>query len=230
MMNCARPARPSLRRTAAEFVALLLPSTLPEFESTAPQDPAHGDGYAGLGLPAIFRGDGNTLDVRGLLAGLGYAAYGWNLGINVGPTARLISGVAQCLARLSIEHGAVSVVGYSMGGLFARLLAVRYPSRVRQVITVCSPINQPARSVWIPLDPFLGFWQGVDLHALSAEIAAPLRVPSTCVYSRDDGIVSWAGLRDPEGAGVNNVEVSGCHVAMGHNPETLRVLANCLAR
>src|SRR5258708_20863274 len=114
MMNCARPARPSLRRTAAEFVALLLPSTLPEFESTAPQDPAHGECHAALVLPPIFRGDGHTLYVRGFPAGLGYATYGWNLGINVGPTARLISGVAQSFARLSIEHGSLTVVGSSI--------------------------------------------------------------------------------------------------------------------
>jgi hypothetical protein len=164
------------------------------------------------------------------LVGLGYAPYGWKLGINLGPTARLISGVTERLAVLFERHGPVSVIGYSMGGLFARLLAARFPSRVRQVITVCSPVNQPARSVWFPLEPFLGLWPGVDLRALSAEIGAPLLVPSTCIYSRDDGIVSWANCRDPSGHSSDDIEVTGCHLTMVHNPETLLILAERLAR
>ncbi len=117
-----------------------------------------------------------------------------------------------------------------MGGLFARLLSARFPARVRQVITVCSPIHQPASSVWVPLEPFLGFWPAVDLRALSAEIGAPPPVPSTCIYSRDDGIVRWAHCCDAGSSSGDNIEVSGPHVTMPHNPEVIRILVARLAR
>jgi pimeloyl-ACP methyl ester carboxylesterase len=108
-------------------------------------------------------------------------------------------------------------VAFSMGGLFARLLAAGYPAQIRQAVTVCSPIHQPAGSVWIPLEPFLGLWPGVDLRALLVEIDAPLAVPSTCIYSRDDGIVRWTHCRDLRKLPEDNIEVRGCHVTMPHN-------------
>jgi pimeloyl-ACP methyl ester carboxylesterase len=222
------PARPSWKRVAAEAVTLASLSHAPL--PPTPQDLPRGDSHAVLFLPPSFRGDAYTAATRALVAGLGYVAYGWEQGINRGPTSRLIGGAVQRLIRLSDRHGPMSLVGYSLGGLFARLLAARFPARVRHVITVCSPIEQPARSVWIPIEPFLGLWPRVDLRRLAAEVAAPLRVPTTCVYSRDDGIVSWESCRDLKSADVVNIEVSGCHVAMGRNSETWSAVAHALAR
>jgi len=117
-----------------------------------------------------------------------------------------------------------------MGGLFARLLAHRHPERVRQVITVCSPIDRPTESLRILLEPFLDRWRAADLRALAAEIALPLRVPATAIYSREDGIVAWRHCRDPHGAAADNIEVRGAHTRMSRNPQTLRIIAERLAR
>lgn len=222
--------RPSLRRLAAEVVAFATKSRALEFDRMATHALPRGDGHAVLMLPPTFRGDAYTDTARALVTGLGYPAYGWKLGANIGPTARLIDGAARRLKEVYGRHGPVSLVGFSLGGLYARLLAARYPDSVRQVITVCSPIVRPAGSVFIPLEPFLDFWPGVDLRQLAAEVSAALPVPSTCIYSRDDGIVSWSNCCDPNGAIADNVEVKGCHVTMGRNLETLAVLASCLAR
>jgi len=210
--------------------ALVRPSPRLAVDSTLLRPLARGDGHAVLIVPASLRSDRQTEQLRAAISELGYVAYGWDLGVNLGPTASVIRRLSERLADLFACHGAVSLIGFSMGGLFARLLGTRYPARVRQVISVCSPIREPARSVWIPLEPFLGFWPGVDLRALSAEIAAPLAVPSTCVYSRDDGIVRWTHCRDEESPSGENIEVSGCHVTMPHNPEVLKILAVRLAR
>ena len=222
--------RPSLRRLAAEVAAFATRWRALEFDPMATHALPRGDGHAVLMLPPIFRGDAYTDTARAFVTGLGYSAYGWKLGTNIGPTARLIDGAARRLMEVYGRRGPVSLVGFSLGGLYARLLAARYPDSVRQVITVCSPIDRPANSVFIPLEPFLDFWPGVDLRQLAAEVSAALPVPSTCIYSRDDGIVSWSSCCDPNGAIADNVEVRGCHITMGRNLETLAILAGRLAR
>jgi len=223
------PAPLRLSRLLAEMAALVRPIPAPGLDSPMLQHLVRGDGHAVLILPASLRSDRQTAPLRAAISELGYTAYGWELGVNLGPTAAVIRSLSERLANLFARHGAVSLVGFSMGGLLARLLAARYPARVRQVISVCSPIREPARSVWIPLEPFLGFWPGIDLRALSVEMAAPLAVPSTSIYSHDDGIVRWTHCRDDESSSGENIEVRGCHVTMPHNPEVLKILAARLA-
>jgi pimeloyl-ACP methyl ester carboxylesterase len=140
-----RSHRPSLRLTVAEAVALISRPTrypLDQIEAKAPK----GDGHAVLVLTALLCGDRYTARVRRFLTAIGYSAHGCNLGVNIGPTRRLLNGATEHLIELSDEHGPLSIVGFSMGGLFARWVALRMPGRVRQVFTVCSPIYEPARN------------------------------------------------------------------------------------
>ena len=217
-------------RLAAELVALASASPFPVFDAAALGEFVRGDGHAVLVLPASLRSDRQTAQLRAFLEGLGYAARGWGLGVDIGPTASAVRGTQARLCELAARHGPVSLVGFSMGGLFARLLAARAPTQVRQVITVCSPVVEPARSVWFPLEPFLDLWPGVDLRALAGEIAAPPPVPATCIYSRDDGIVRWSHCIDPALPSDDHIEVSGQHVTMPHNAQVVRILATRLAR
>jgi hypothetical protein len=223
------PHRPNLRLTAAEAMALVsraprLP--LDQIVAAAPE----GDGHSVLVMPALLCGDLYTANVRRFLTALGYSAHGWNLGVNIGPIKRLLDGATDCLIDLSDEHGPVSLVGFSMGGLFARWLALRMPDRVRQAITVCSPIHEPARNFWLPLDRFVGLWPGVDLHKLIEEVAEPLPVGGTFLFSRDDGLVNPAACWDASVPPDDNIEISGPHVLIARNPQVMSVLAERLAR
>jgi pimeloyl-ACP methyl ester carboxylesterase len=189
-----------------------------------------GDGHAVLVLPAALRGDGLTREARSLLARLGYAAYGWDLGIDFGPTPRLVRGCQRRLAALAARHGPVSLLGFSMGGLFARWLAVRTPWLVRRVITVGSPFRSPLASTALPSGLLCSLWGGAArVRSLAATIARPLRVPGTFLYSRRDGLVAWECCRDPMPAS-DNVEFSGCHISMVRSPEVLRIVGDRLAR
>lgn len=220
--------RPPLRLTLAEGIALIWPAPKPDLASllaTAPR----GDGHSVLVLPALARGDPYTARFRGFLSSLGYAVHGWNLGINVGPTRRLLDGAADRLLALCRTSGPVSIVGFSLGGLFARWLALRSPEQVRQVISVCSPIHEPARNFWLPLQPALGLWRGHDLRSLAEEVARPLPVPRTVLYSRSDGLVSWPSCLDtacPEDC----IEIAGPHVLIAGNAQVMGVVAERLAR
>jgi hypothetical protein len=221
--------RPSLHLTGAEAVAVIRP--VPRFPmdallATVPR----GDGHAVLVLPGMLRGDPHTANARAFLTDIGYATFGWNAGVNIGPTRRLLDSARDRLMELYDAHGEVSVVGFSMGGLFARWLALRAPDRVRQVVTVCSPIYEPARNFFLPLEPFLGLWPDVDLRALAREVARKLPVPGTIVRSRDDGLVNCAACEDPFVGADDNIEIDGAHVMMAQNEAVLRILAERLAR
>jgi pimeloyl-ACP methyl ester carboxylesterase len=224
-----RSRRPSLQHTAAEAVAFIGRGPrfpLDQIVATAPK----GDDHSVLVLPALLCGDRYTAYVRRFLTIIGYSVHGWNLGVNVGPTKRLLDGATDRLIDLSDEYGSVSIIGFSMGGLFARWLALRMPDRVRQVITICSPIHEPARNFWLPLHPFLGLWPGVDLRKLMDEVAQPLQVGGTFLFSRDDGLVSYTACWDASVPPEDNIEISGPHVLIARNPQVLSVLAERLAR
>jgi pimeloyl-ACP methyl ester carboxylesterase len=221
--------RPPLRRTIAEAMALIRPAPTAPLDALLAAAP-RGDGHAVLVLPGLFCGDRYTAVVREYLDALGYAAHGWDLGTNVGPTRRLLRGVVDRLVELSDRHGPVSIVGFSLGGLFGRWLCLQMPDRVRQIITVCSPIHEPARNFCLPLDPLLSMWRSVDLAKLAREIARPVPVPGTYLFSGVDGVVSWSACCDASVSPEDNIEIGGPHMLIARNPKMLAVLAERLAR
>ncbi|HLY56923.1 MAG TPA: alpha/beta hydrolase [Stellaceae bacterium] len=213
---------------AAELRILVRPTPHLDLAALAAELP-RGDGHAVLALPAALRADGLTREFQSLLRRLGYLAHGWGLGLNLGPTRRLIDGCRSRLADLAAIHGPVSLVGFSMGGLFARFLALEYPGLVRRVITVASPFRAPLDSTALPRGFLARLWGGDRVDMLAATLAKPLRVPATALYSREDGVVAWEHCRDA-GATADNVEYSGCHMTIVRNEGIMRTIADRLAR
>src|SRR4051795_2439615 len=114
------------------------------FLTALPLSPAlpRGDHHPVLVLPGLLAGDGSTTAVRGVLRRLGYDVHGWELGRNLGPTEKVVRGMDRRLQELAQRQGRrVSVVGWSLGGIFARTLARRSPHLVRQVVTLGSPFR-----------------------------------------------------------------------------------------
>lgn len=149
--------------------------------------------------------DASTRVLRTWLRRLGYPVVGWELGRNRGPTQEIVDALPRLLDRLAAEHGtAVSIIGQSLGGIFARTLARRVPRQVRQVISLGSPFG--------------------------SRDGRPLPVPSTAVYSRWDGVVDWRACRQEPGPRSENVAVHASHLGMGHDPAVLWVIADRLAQ
>ena len=95
-----------------------------------------------LVLPGFTAGDRSTMPLRWFLRSQGWWAHGWHLGPNFGPTRRVVTGIQERLDELHGLHGrTVSIVGWSLGGIYARELARRKPELVRQVITLGSPFR-----------------------------------------------------------------------------------------
>jgi pimeloyl-ACP methyl ester carboxylesterase len=196
---------------------------------TAPR----GDGHGVLVLPGLLATDTSTVALRRFLSWLGYDVRGWDMGRNHGPTEAVLAGLPRSL----LDHaertgGSVSLVGWSLGGVFARELARQHPSQVRQVITLGSPfaLRKPSHS------HAHGPYQRLShLHADGARLpsreqtARPIGVPSTSVYSRWDGIVSWQACVEPETGLHQNVEVRCSHLGFGVDLATLWAIADRLA-
>lgn len=161
-----------------------------------------GDGHPVLVLPGLMAGDTTTLALRRFLRGRGWHAHRWHLGVNVGPTEVVTEGLEPRLRDLADRHQrAVSLVGWSLGGVFATQLARRAPDVVRIVVTLGSPV-----------------------------FGQPPEVPITAVYSKSDRIVPWRDALLADGPRTENVEVRGSHIGLGANPEVLRIVADRLSQ
>jgi pimeloyl-ACP methyl ester carboxylesterase len=192
-----------------------------------------GDGHGVLVLPGLLATDTSTVPLRPFLSWLGYDVRGWDLGRNRGPTEAVLA----VLPKLLLTHaeqtgGPVSLIGWSLGGIYARELARQHPSQVRQVITLGSPFalrDSRQSRVHGP------YQRRSHLHADAARLpsheqrARPLGVPSTAVYSRWDGIVSWRACVAPETELHQNIEVRCSHLGFGVDLATLWVIADRLA-
>jgi len=188
-----------------------------------------GDGQTVLLIPGFLAGDWTMRRLRAFLAGLGYRVETARVFFNPGPTAGMIAQLDAALLRLA-HRGKVNLIGQSLGGVLARSLALRHPQSVRRVVTMCSPIRFP---VTTPLEPFaqmLAPFHDAKWVALRHEIAGPLPVPVTAIYSIDDGIVDWRQCVQDEAPGCDNIRVRGAHTVVGSNPQAQAAIAFALAR
>lgn len=190
-----------------------------------------GDGHPVLLIPAFLRGDRYMLPLRRFLSDSGYDVYGWRLGINVGPTDRILSGVEQRLDEISARHGRkVSLIGHSLGGAIARELAKKRPEDIRLLVVLSSPIRLPTASSLEPVYRMLSRWHSPSSSMLYASFNEPPTVPVTAIHTRTDGIVAWQSCFEVEGPFRENIEVAGPHSTMARNPAAWRIIADRLAQ
>src|SRR5574337_1866088 len=187
---------------------------------------ANGDGHPVLVLPGFLAGDGSTRPLRRILRRLGYQVHSWHLGRNLGPTDAVLTGMTHRLRELHTRHDAtVSLIGWSLGGIYARGLARRYPSLVRQVITLGSPFR-PVRASVTRLAQ-----TGRESAELAPEYgASALPVPATSIYSRYDGVVAWRACLEESSASAENIAVIGSHLGLGYHPAAIWAIADRLAQ
>jgi len=190
-----------------------------------------GDGHPVLVFPGLGANDLSTAPLRRFLDRQGYATQAWGQGFNFGPRAGVLEQCKADLQALFERHGRqkISLVGWSLGGIYARELAKALPELTRCVVTLGTPFtgHPRATNAW-------RFFELVSGHKASDEqLMAQIRqtppVPTTSIYSRSDGIVAWRCSVMEPGPLSENIEVHASHIGLGLNPLALYALADRLA-
>lgn len=193
-----------------------------------------GDGHPVLVLPGLAANDATTLLLRAFLRDRGYKPHGWRLGTNWGPRPGVEEAIRVRLDELAQRHGRkVSLIGWSLGGIFARELARAAPQHVRSVISLGSgfAIQPTATTVGSLFELLSGIKIDEWVDNEQAEIfRRPPPVPTTSIYSRTDEIVAWQGCLEQEGPYSENIEIRSSHSGLGHHPAALYAIADRLAQ
>jgi dienelactone hydrolase len=229
-----------------EFSRVLL-----EISSTAMLGPLlrslpKGDGHTIMTIPGFMGADGSTSRLRGFLNQRGYRAVPWGLGRNgiearsqdiddflAHRTATEDAIAARVEAEFKASGRKLTLIGWSLGGLYAVALAHRFPQWIREVITLGTPYGDPRGTALFSVMGSL-YNHAVEEEALQRWVAhtysgGKLKVPVLALYSESDGIVG-AGIAKCEGDPrfVTNVAVFASHVGFPFNPIVFAVIANHL--
>jgi pimeloyl-ACP methyl ester carboxylesterase len=192
-----------------------------------------GDGHPVLVIPGFASTDASTRPLRRALRAHGYWVHGWHHGRNI-PSESALADLPAMLSELHERHGArISIVGMSLGGVYARELARTLPGAVRQLITLGSPFRmRPGDRSTLSglLDRFGPAMPDLPGSDLPEQERPPVPVPVTCVYTRTDGLVRWHTSIEAEGPERENVEVRGSHSGLGTNLSVLVVVLDRLAQ
>ena len=226
-----------VRRAEFNFWGLVEPRAVFEWQSFflmrgALKRLSKGDGHPVIVFPGFASSDTATKPLRSLLQDLGYETHGWGLGLNLLFSDELEDEMVALVREVAKKSGKkVSLVGWSLGGLYAREVAKLCSKQVRCVISMGSPISgNPEHSNTHGLFKVLnGEPSDIDRTRFSQLREAP-PVPTTSIFSHSDGIVAWEGSLQKEGDTTENIVVPASHLGMGVNPLVMYLLSDRLSQ
>jgi hypothetical protein len=203
-----------------------------------------GDGHAVLCIPGFVTGDFSTKHLRKNLEQLGYTSYGWEAGMNWGPSNKRLDDLHKHFLDVTKKHqGKVSIIGWSLGGVYARELARAHPELTRCVITLGAPfgagehpesIDPVLKKIFHILNPESRFLTDLELQK---QAIMPPPVPTTSIYSQDDGVVNWKTSLNPDVELSENIDITpsnpipdlgASHVGLVNNPASVIAIADRL--
>lgn len=194
-------------------------------------DVPEGNGRPVLVMPGFGAGDLSTLPLRRYLALINYRVSGWQQGSNTGEVLELLEAMKSLTLEEADRHSEkIDLVGWSLGGYIAREVARELPDQVNSVITLGSPVVGGPK--YTRVAPFFAA-RGMDLDDIERDVDArydiALQVPVTAIFSKRDGVVSWAACIDCVSDGVEHVEVNASHLGLGYSADVYRIVAKRLA-
>lgn len=225
-------AAPTLLATfyEARWVAELM-SYLAFSEERLVKEAPPGDRRPILVIPGFLCSDLSTWPLRRFLRKVGYRSFAWKQGINWGPRPGVRTRLLHRVRELQ-EHyeQPVTIIGWSLGGYYARELACIRPELIREVVTLGSPLHgQPqATAVWNAFRwlnrsnmPQLAWGEGIDFPR-------PYGIPCLSIFTKGDGIVPWQFCVPLRGQAGGRHQVQGSHIGLVANPDVMRILGRHL--
>jgi pimeloyl-ACP methyl ester carboxylesterase len=222
---------PPLSLLAMEPVRALFDFAAAKFSGRAE---SVGDGHPVVVFPGLGGAPFTTGHLRHFLTDAGFTAHCWGRGVNTGPEGDFDAWLAPLEDDVRRWHAGsgrkVSLVGWSLGGVYAREIAKMLPDKVRVVVTLGSPFtgHPKATNAWRVYQLVSGEKE-IDAARFAALRQRP-PVPTTSIFSRTDGVVAWQCSMEEETASSENIEVHASHVGMGANPTALFAVADRLAQ
>jgi pimeloyl-ACP methyl ester carboxylesterase len=207
--------------------ATLLPSAIPLFAS-APR----GDGHHVVVIPPFGAGDAFTTVLRAFLGRLGYEVHKWDRAEVLGLHRLATVALPRITELRQASEGRLSIIGHSLGGIYAREVARAAPHDIRDVISIGSPFGGDLKSnyVW----PMYEAATGTRIDSIPTrfleQMNEPPSVPATAIFSKSDGVAHWSCCVEQAGPTTENIEVVGSHIGLLHNPAVFYVIANRLAQ
>ena len=191
---------------------------------------ARGDGHPVIVFPGLASPDSTTGLLRRFLSERGYAPHRWEQGFNLGPRPGVLDACLQHVVDVQrVARRKVSLIGWSLGGVYARELAKLAPDSVRCVITLGAPFSghPKASNAWRLYELISGQRAGDQVNE---QLRQPPPVPTTSIYSRSDGVVNWQCSIQTEGPMAENIEVHASHAGLGVNASALYAIGDRLAQ
>ncbi len=190
-----------------------------------------GNGEAVMVIPGFMGDDRGNMPLIRFLRKMGYNASGWGQGRNLGPSRFSDEDLRRQLASLAVTSGGpVTLVGHSLGGIYAREIARMEPDNIRQVITLGSPFGpgrdtgSHASRMYKRLNP------SADPRDNDQVLATPPPVRTTAIYTKGDGVVNWrTSVQEGNFGHVHNIEVLGSHIGLNLNAAVWYWVAKKLA-
>ncbi len=193
----------------------------------------HGDGRVVVLVPGYGADEWSMRPLKKFLHSINYQVFDWGHGRNKGHVTQDTELLVQTVTRLVENHGdvAVTLIGWSLGGVLSREVARLHPELVREIITMGTPLiggpkytvvaNKYAKSMGIDLDAY-----EAEIHDINAQ---GITQPLTVIYSKSDGVVGWRASVDGYNEQARNIEVNCSHLGMGVDAQVWRVIAGTLA-
>ncbi len=191
-----------------------------------------GDGHPVLILPGFMASDFSTIPLRSFIHKLGYKVYGWGEGRNYAHTD-YIDLLNKKLERIFLKHKEpITIIGWSLGGIYARQLAKNNPCIIRQIVVMGSPfkgVDKANNATWMYdlLKKSKIITDELD-EKLLVDFPIPAPVPTTAIFTKEDGVVPWELCLEDEDDWHQNIQVRGSHLGLGVNPLVLQIVADRL--
>ena len=192
-----------------------------------------GDNGPVLVLPGMLGSDRSTAALRAFLQGRGHDVSGWKQGLNRGLRPGVEDRLLAQVRSLNDQTGRkVSLVGWSLGGIYSRMIAKLMPEQVRSVITLGSPFaGSPKTTNASRVYEAISGLKADEMEShRSGRLDERLAVPATSIFSRTDGVCAWQGCIAEEGPMAENIEVEGSHCGLGVNAAVLYAVADRLSQ